>query len=929
MSLHQRLLEYISEPRNDIKNFNLAAEYDKLGQTASALSFYLRAAELTQDDVIAYNGLLRNHINFQNQGRRVQLTKNQVLHAISLLPKRPEAYFLLSKFSENQKHWEDSYFIASIGLSVCDFNLAPLPVDVGYPGMYGLLFQKAVAGWWVGRCDEARGLFRHLCDTYEMEERFVIPCRNNLKNLNGILHPITRFKGINKENLRYKFKDYDNIGSNYSQSYQDMFVLSMLDGKKNGTYLEIGAGPAFDNNNTALLETRFDWKGISIEILKDKADEFAAKRKNTILNADATKINYKELLDNAGFGTNIDYLQIDCEPADTSFEVLKSIPFKDYKFATITFEHDYYCDDKAVRDYAREFLKGHGYVLVAGDISVDMNSSYEDWWAHPDLVSVDILNQMICTKNGTKRAESYMFNLYSDNTTKKKFDWGQIEENKWFRGIVEKEIFERDDYQKFFKVEKEDVVVDIGASVGPFTYSILSKTPSKVFCLEPHEELYDTLVKNVGANENVICINKGVSDIDGEIIFNELFNKDSNTTGVPTKAQSITFKTLLSAYGIEKIDFLKLDCESGEYHIFTPDNIDWIKKNVKKIAGEWHLNTPEEKIKFRNFRDTYLKYFNNYEVYSWDMVNIKSKLFTDEFIEYYKCINIYIDNRKPQYWRTTQFPTMEFTTSIPAAGCIVDCAFCPQRTLVQAYSGTKAMSMDDFKLAVDKLPQEVRVTFAEFTEPWLNRNCSDMVLYAHSKGHPVSVFTTGIGMSVEDVKKIKNIPFAGGPNGGFCLHLPDDERIAKHPISKKYIEVLEYIKSIQHELQGFYVMSMGPVHKDVAHIFPYAHTPEMWSRAGNLLGEAIIKPELEKIKDRFKHMDHGDKDMTCNCTERLYHNVCLPNGDVSLCCMDYGLKYIIGNLIKQDYDDIVPKPLSCFKLCQRCENGIEPHKLNT
>ena len=52
-----------------------------------------------------------------------------------------------------------------------------------------------------------------------------------------------------------------------------------------------------------------------------------------------------------------------------------------------------------------------------------------------------------------------------------------------------------------------------------------------------------------------------------------LFNKDSNTTGVPTKAQSITFKTLLSAYGIEKIDFLKTDCEGGEYDIFTNENI--------------------------------------------------------------------------------------------------------------------------------------------------------------------------------------------------------------------------------------------------------------------------------------------------------------------------------------------------------------------
>jgi hypothetical protein len=71
-------------------------------------------------------------------------------------------------------------------------------------------------------------------------------------------------------------------------------------------------------------------------------------------------------------------------------------------------------------------------------------------------------------------------------------------------------------------------------------------------------------------------------------------------------------------------------------------------------------------------------------------------------------------------------------------------------------------------------------------------------------------------------------------------------------------------------------------------------------------------------------MDHGDKQMTCNCIEDLYHNVVLPNGDVSLCCMDYGLKHILGNIYEQEYEDIIPRPLQCFSLCQGCENGIEP-----
>jgi hypothetical protein len=276
------------------------------------------------------------------------------------------------------------------------------------------------------------------------------------------------------------------------------------------------------------------------------------------------------------------------------------------------------------------------------------------------------------------------------------------------------------------------------------------------------------------------------------------------------------------------------------------------------------------------------------------------------------------------YWKTTKFPTLEITTSIPPKGCVVDCAFCPQLTLIDVYKDVKTMTLENFKMVIDKLPKEVRITFSGFTEPWLNKNCTDMLLYAHEQGHPVSAFTTGIGMTVEDIDRIKHIPFNEGPNGGFCLHVPDEERIAKHPITKRYIEVLERFKEVQHEIKGFYLMSMGPVMERIRHIFPDAHTPEMWSRAGNLLGETIIKPELDKIKDRFKDKGFTDKPLTCGCDEKLYHNVVLPNGDVSLCCMDYGLKQIIGNLYTQEYDDILPKPKSCFLLCQSCENGINP-----
>ena len=276
------------------------------------------------------------------------------------------------------------------------------------------------------------------------------------------------------------------------------------------------------------------------------------------------------------------------------------------------------------------------------------------------------------------------------------------------------------------------------------------------------------------------------------------------------------------------------------------------------------------------------------------------------------------------FWRTTSHPTLEITTSIPVKGCAVDCVFCPQRLLVERYKGNKSLTFEDYKKIIDKLPLEVRITFAGFTEPWLHRECTDMLLYAYDKGHDIAAFTTGIGMKVSDMERIKHIPFSDGPNGGFVFHLPDNELLAKHPITPRYIELVEYIGTIRNEIKNFYIMFMGSVHESVRHVFDGIRPSEMWSRAGNLTHETILKPELLNLKDSYRTIYHGEQDMTCNCDEKLYHNVLLPNGDVSLCCMDYGLDQILGNLLIQEYDEIMPSPLSCFKLCRFCENGIKP-----
>jgi FkbM family methyltransferase len=209
----------------------------------------------------------------------------------------------------------------------------------------------------------------------------------------------------------------------------------------------------------------------------------------------------------------------------------------------------------------------------------------------------------------------------------------------YHKDSITQEIFVDKCYEKFFEVGEGDIVLDIGASVGPFTYSILNKKPKHVFCFEPSESEFKTLVGNT-LGYPVTQINKGISNVNSVVMNDHLF-------GGEDQMESITFLKFIDLYGIDKIDFLKTDCEGGEFDIFTLENLDWIKKNVKKIVGEWHIQLQGHNNveKFRQFRDVYLKEFPNHQVYSVDNVDIKWDLWNEHFLEYYAQIIIHIDNR--------------------------------------------------------------------------------------------------------------------------------------------------------------------------------------------------------------------------------------------------------------------------------------------
>jgi hypothetical protein len=402
------------DPENPERNYELALLYDVIGQTASASTFYMRASELTEDKTLAYECLIRFASCYERQGDRKHTVTVMLKHAINLLPKRPEAYFIMSRLCERTNEHVEGYTYAQIGLEVADFSLPPLRTNVEYPGKWGLIFEKAVCSWWWGKSIECRKLFLTLLDDYfdVMDDVHKSAVERNLVTLGSGPKEIS-FKAYTKkkhDSLKFKFSGSDRIEGNYAQIYQDLFVLAALKGKRDGTYLEIGSGDPFYGSCTALLEKEFGWRGVGSEIQDELISKHAAFRKNKVLHQDARTLDYQTILKDLAVNGAVDYLQLDCDPPSMTYEIMLQIPFDQYKFAVITYEHDHYLDfTKSYRKKSREFLRSKGYVLIVGNVAAHEAAPFEDWWVHPDLVDADIIKQMESNnQTGVNVIEEYM-----------------------------------------------------------------------------------------------------------------------------------------------------------------------------------------------------------------------------------------------------------------------------------------------------------------------------------------------------------------------------------------------------------------------------------------------------------------------------------------------------------------------------------------
>ena len=182
----------------------------------------------------------------------------------------------------------------------------------------------------------------------------------------------------------------------HGQARQDEFVAAVL-AKRDGTFVDVGAGDPIHGSNTYAIETHMGWHGILCDIEHHAKYVSARDPRNVVLSDAFDERLTREIRALANMNSGrVDYLSLDIEPPFDTLRALVSLPLDAVRFSVITCEHDYYRMPATIKYAMAGILEGYGYVRVAEDVTMIAEGDnaklfavpVEDWWVDPRAVDV-------------------------------------------------------------------------------------------------------------------------------------------------------------------------------------------------------------------------------------------------------------------------------------------------------------------------------------------------------------------------------------------------------------------------------------------------------------------------------------------------------------------------------------------------------------
>lgn len=171
--------------------------------------------------------------------------------------------------------------------------------------------------------------------------------------------------------------------------------------------------------------------------------------------------------------------------------------------------------------------------------------------------------------------------------------------------------------KKGWEIAKSDTILDIGAHMGVFAlWAAKQATDGKVISIEPTDNIH-ILMQSIEINklENIIPLKVAIGKDDSYIEiaaspnynssntntefkhspflrlstflgFNTIHRKHKNSRKIE-RVQTTSIGSIVDQYKLKQVDYLKIDCEGGEYDAFNFLPEKYFSK-IRKIVMEFH-----------------------------------------------------------------------------------------------------------------------------------------------------------------------------------------------------------------------------------------------------------------------------------------------------------------------------------------------------
>jgi FkbM family methyltransferase len=162
--------------------------------------------------------------------------------------------------------------------------------------------------------------------------------------------------------------------------------------------------------------------------------------------------------------------------------------------------------------------------------------------------------------------------------------------------IIKETCLDRDYESNATPIQDGWTIIDIGAGLGDFAISVAYEHPRcQIYAYEPFPESYRLLEENIVLNStnNVVAAPIAIGAQSGKMTLfatgAAVQHSTTNTLG-PAEAISIQGLCLDDVFEVNAIavcDFMKMDCEGGEFDILFNASEATLKK-IKNICLEYH-----------------------------------------------------------------------------------------------------------------------------------------------------------------------------------------------------------------------------------------------------------------------------------------------------------------------------------------------------